>query len=355
MKSINRFVNSVVFGIGLAWSSMASVFGQVAFDVNPLVAARDFGHPGLMSQLPNSRMIEVQLDVSALFTPGETATIHEYTVRMVSRHEDVQVADYSPRTELQSDVMGAMQVTQDADRVREAAVRGWGGYPGVGSVQGFAYGHDNSRETVVYARKPSLELSTASGTLERRRGVYFKVKRSNQSTLEGARPFRIIFEVPQSWRADLLDVSIEAVGLEHPHSKRPRVLSTQKFVVAMYQEFDEHAAFAAKSYVKQQDNLAAYAKAFESTIEQRSYPTPFHKLGAKLDIYVPNIPQDWYASIVYEPGTTYPLMKLSYLPVDLKVAILNYLDQKGLIEAMSGTTPTSQLARGTSDLNVVNR
>jgi hypothetical protein len=344
MKSfIRKTLNRMYFFAAIVSISQLC-YGQVAFDVNPVVAARDLGQTSLMSQLPNSRMVEVQLDVSALFTPGNASQVTEYTVRMVSRHDDVQVADFSPRTELQSEILGAMQVTQDADKLREGAIRGFGGYPGVGTVQGYAYGHDNSHETVVYAKKPSLELSTASGTLERRKGVYFKVKQSSQNTLEGARPFRIVFEVPHTWRADLLDVSIEAIGSDHSSSKRVRVLSTQKFVVAMYQEFDEHAAAVAYDYMRHQKRLASYAQAYAPTIEQRSFPTPFHKLGAKLDMYEPSIPQDWYDGIVYKSGTAYPLMRLSYLPVDLRVAILNYLDQKGLVESMSGTKATQRIA-----------
>lgn len=317
---------------------------QVAFDVNPFVPARDASNLGLMSQVPNSRMIDVQLDVSALFTPGDASIVTEYTVRIVSRHEDVLVADYSPRTEMQTDVFGPMQVAQDSDRLREAAIRGVGGYPGVGSAQGYAFAQSNEHETVHYARKPAMELLTAAGTLERRRGVYFKMRQSPQTTLEGARPFRIVFEVPNTWRADLLDVTIEAVGYDHGHSKRTRVLSTHPFVVALYQENDEYAASVAANYVRQQQNLNSTARSFARTIEQRSFPTPIHKLGAKLDIYEPSIPQDWFASIVFQPGNAFHSSKLSYLPVDVRVAIMNYLDQKNLMETMSGTQPYSTLA-----------
>lgn len=319
-------------------------FAQVAFDVNPFVPARDASNLGLLSQVPNSRMIDVQLDVSALFTPGDSSIVTEYTVRIVSRHEDVLVADYSPRTELQTDVFGPMQVSQDSDRLREAAIRGVGGYPGVGNAQGYAFAQSNEHETIHYARKPAMELLTAAGTLERRRGVYFKMRQSPQTTLEGARPFRIVFEVPNTWRADLLDVTIEAVGYEHGHSKRTRVLSTHPFVVALYQENDEYAASVAANYVRQQQNLNATARSFARTIEQRSFPTPIHKLGAKLDIYEPSIPQDWFASIVFQPGSSFHTSRLSYLPVDVRVAIMNYLDQKNLMETMSGTQPYAALA-----------
>jgi hypothetical protein len=248
-----------------------------------------------------------------------------------------------------------MQVSQDADRVREAAIRGAGGYPGVGSAQGYAFSHDNSHETVHYAKKPSLELVNAAGTLERRRGVYFKVRQSSQTTLEGARPFRIVFEVPNSWRADLLDVTIEAAGTENQHSRRPRVLSTQQFVVALYQEYDDNAANTATRYVRQQENLKQLEKTFARTIEQRSYPTPIHKLGAKLDLYEPSIPQQWLETLVYQQGVSYNLSKLSHLPVDVRVAIMNYLDQKHLMESLSGTIQNaSMMSHGVSQ-SVVRR
>ena len=344
---VSLFKFCVFFVVSVSIDSIG--FGQVAFDVNPMAPARESSSIGLMNQLPNSRMVDVQLDVSALFVPGDAAVITEYTVRIISRHEDVQVADYSPRTEMQSDVFGPMQISQEGDRVREAAVRGAVGYPGVGSGQGYAYYHDNSHETVHYAKKPSMELVNAAGTLERRRGVYFKVRQSSQTTLEGARPFRIVFEVPNSWRADLLDVTIEAAGLENSHSKRPRVLSTQQFVVALYQEFDENAANAATRYIRQQENLKQFAKTYARTIEQRSYPTPIHKLGAKLDIYEPSIPQQWLETLVYQQGVSYNLTRLSHLPVDLRVAIMNYLDQKHLLESMSGTIRNaSMVSRGVS-------
>lgn len=349
MKTLISFVRFGFFSMVASLTCFSVSFGQVAFDVNQMAPARDANSIGLMRQLPNSRLVDVQLDVSALFTPGDAAVVTEYTVRIVSRHEDVQVADYSPRTELQSDVFGPMQISQEGDRVREAAIRGVGGYPGVGSAQGYAYYHDNSHETVHYAKKPSMELVNAAGTLERRRGVYFKVKQSSQTTLEGARPFRIVFEVPNSWRADLLDVTIEAAGLENAYSKRPRVLSTQQFVVALYQEYDENAANTATRYVRQQENLKQFAKTYARDIEQRSYPTPIHKLGAKLDMYEPSIPQQWLESLVYQQGVAYNMTKLSHLPVNVRVAIMNYLDQKHLMESLSGTIGNaSMVSRGIS-------
>ena len=66
-------------------------------------------------------------------------------------------------------------------------------------------------------------------------------------------------------------------------------------------------------------------------------------------MYEPSIPQQWLETLVYQQGVSYNLTKLSYLPVDLRVAILNYLDQKHLMESMSGTIQNaSMVSRGVS-------
>lgn len=329
----------MLWTLAIGWSMVAqsAAFAQVVFDVNSVVPARSAEAIGIMARMPQSRFVEVRLETSALFEPAWANSIQELTVRAVSRHHDVQVADYSPRTEMQTDVFGPMQVALDAERFREGGLQGVGGYPGVGSASGFAYQMESGQQTVHFAQKPALEVVTASGTLQRQQGVYFKQRQSTQTTLEGSRTFRIVFEVPESWRADLLDVTMEAVGLEHPKSRSSKILSSQRFVVAVYQEGDEVAARAAVNYRKHHSQLllAVDSKAWE--IQHRTFPTPFHKLGAKLDIYEPELPSGWLETIVYQPGVPLPMHRLSILPVDVRVAIMNYLDQKVGVESLSGS------------------
>ncbi|MFO0014118.1 MAG: hypothetical protein ACK553_15400 [Planctomycetota bacterium] len=323
--------------IGVFFDSSRSALAQVVFDINSVVPARSADTVGMMARMPESRFVEVQLETSALFQPAWSDAIQEITISAVSRHDDVRVADYFPRTELQTDVFGPMQVAVDAERVREGGLQGLGGYPGVGSASAFAYQMESGQQSVHFAQKPALELVTASGTLQRQQGVYFKQRRSTQGTLEGSRLFRIVFEVPETWRADLLDVTMEAIGYENPKSRRSVVLSSQRYVVAVYQEGDEVAARVAANYRKQHNHLTMTVDAHAWEIQHRAFPTPFHKLGAKLDIYEPELPSGWLQSIMHQPGAPYPMYKLSILPVDVRVAIMNYLDQKTRIESLSGS------------------
>jgi hypothetical protein len=326
----------VAIWLSVATSSPQWLRAQIAFDVNATAPARSVEPYGLMSRLPGSRFVEVHLDTSALIPSSASRLVQETMVRVVSRHEEVLVADYSPRTEMQSEVFGTMQVSLDSERIREASLQGMAGYPGVGSASGYSNQTEVGHQTIHFAKKPSLELVTASGTIERHRGVFFKARRSSQLTLEGARQFRILLEVPENWRAELLDVSFDAIGLESVGAKRSIVLANQRFVVAVYQENDEVAARAAANYIKQQSNLIQAARSYARTIEHRNFPTPFHRLGAKLDIYEPEIPKGWFEALVYQPGMAYHISKLSPLPVDLRVTIMNYLDKKMWIESLCG-------------------
>jgi hypothetical protein len=334
-----RFFRGMFWAICMAWWIACSnaLDAQVVFDVNAMVPARSVEGIGIMARMPQSRFVEVQLETSALFEPAWANAIQELTVRAVSRHDDVRVADYSPRTEMQTDVFGPMQIAVDSERFREGGLQGVGGYPGVGSVSAFAYQMESGQQTVHYAQKPALEVVTAAGTLQRQQGVYFKQRYSSQTTLEGSRTFRILFEVPETWRADLLDVTMEAIGLEHPKSRSSTVLSSQRFVVSVYHEGDDVAARAAANYRKQHSQLLLTVDSKAWEIQHRAFPTPFHKLGAKLDIYEPELPGGWLETILFQPGVPIATYKLSSLPVDVRVAIMNYLDQKVRIESLSGS------------------
>jgi len=120
------------------------------------------------------------------------------------------------------------------------------------------------------------------------------------------------------------------------------------------------AAGAVAEYVKQQSNLIRSVKTYARKIEQRAYPTPFHKLGAKLDLYEPQIPENWLDAVIYNsPGTSNSSgasfselnllqNRLAALPVDVRVAVMNFQDQKARIESLAGEELKSS-RRGTND------
>jgi hypothetical protein len=339
LKSNSRML-AIVIGVGL----VTEVCGQVAFDVNASAPVRSLHAHHAFSRVPDSRLVSLELDVSTLFQPGAENIVTEVMVQAVCRREDVIVVDYWPRTEMQSDIDGPVQIVQEKDHSRDANLRGFAGYPGVGSISGAMNQSEYQTQSIQFLQRPTRELAVASGTTNRQRGVYFKIRPSSQTTLEGSRRLGLLLAVPENWRADLIDVTIQAAGLETSANRRESVVARESFVVAVYQENDAVASAAAAEYVRQQTNLVRCVKLYSKTIEQRSFPTAFHKIGAKLDLYEPQIPDNWLHTIVYKPGSLHHT-RLSALPVDVRVAIMNFQDQKARMETLSGvvskTTPRS--------------
>ena len=327
--------NAIVFSIMVFLATGACGLGQVAFDVNGSAPVKALYAHSAFSRTANSRIVSVELDVSTLFQPGAGDSITEMMVQAVCRREDVVVVDYWPRTELQSDVDGPMRIIQETDTARDANLQGLGGYPGIVGVSGAWNQSDYQSQSVQYLQRPARELTVAAGTTHRQRGVYFKLRPNSQTTLEGSRKLSVLLAVPENWRADLMDVTIQAAGLEAPQFRREGVLAKQSFVVALYQENDTVAKAAAAEYVKEQANLIRCVQLFSKRIEQRSFPTPWHRIGAKLDLYEPQIPGNWLETVVYKPGAFHHT-KLSALPVDVRVALMNFQDQKSRMEVLSG-------------------
>jgi hypothetical protein len=102
---------------------------------------------------------------------------------------------------------------------------------------------------------PPLEAVAASGTLARGSAVFFKLKATPRTPLEGTKEYALVLSVPANWRADYLRVRCEAEGIRRSmfSSQGERVSSGQRdFVVALYQEGDEEARSIAENFSRRE-------------------------------------------------------------------------------------------------------
>jgi hypothetical protein len=310
----------------------------VRFDVQPLVPAIEVSESNALRQMPGSRLVEIQFEVSTIVPPEFRGAFDESILKIVTRKPSVQVADYWPRTEMYSSIATPLSVAENYERDRHASIQGVGGYPGVGSASGYAYFRDELHRDVNYQQRPPMQLLTASGTIDRRSGVYFKLRSTPQAVLEGSRNFRLILEVPHDWRGDVLEFHAVAYGRKNAESDHShQQLGEERFLVAVYQQADQDAAQYAMTFVEQQSKLREMAKRHASTIQKRAYPTPVHKLGQVLDIYEPSVPHDYLNQWIFGSATEQPNHRL---PVDLRVAMLDFIDSRVVIEALAGSPPS---------------
>jgi hypothetical protein len=61
-------------------------------------------------------------------------------------------------------------------------------------------------------RLPPKQAIVVSGTLSEGRGVFFKLKRSSQTSLEGVHQLAVTFVAPGAWRGGHVDVGCSARG-----------------------------------------------------------------------------------------------------------------------------------------------
>ena len=189
------------------------------------------------------RLVEARFQVSVLINAAHPLDIEELRVTVTSPGRWLRVLDYSPKTELFSSFVGPIHVTEATTDSRSFQA-GASGIAPVASAS--ASLSDQRSETKVYNRVPDKELHVASGTLEGGSGLFFKVIRSPQSSIEGARFFTALFAVPREWRAGVVVVSCHA--LSRPSRcllPTPTRTDTREFLVGLHRAGDDEARLMA--------------------------------------------------------------------------------------------------------------
>jgi hypothetical protein len=146
-----------------------------------------------------------------------------------------------------------------------------------------------------------------------------------------------------------MQVSMHAVGQNA--SSRMQTLGHSRLWMTVHQVGDQAAAAQAQRYVTQERALRALAAASQKQIEEKSLPTIWHKVGAALDVVDPKIPTDFMTQVLFgasQPkGLQYPRFDqaTNRLPVDVRVAILDYWEQReAILKLASGTIGVRDLA-----------
>jgi hypothetical protein len=272
---------------------------RVRFDVPQTAAVRDITTREFAAAYPHDRLIEVLVPISMLVEQGDVQQVGELVHRLEIGAAAAQVVDFSPKTTLMTTVVGATRVerqsTQDAKVSLDVAAT----YAGLATGKLNSHYATQAREQAAYDQLPSLDVLTASGTIDRGRGVYFKLKASPRTTLEGAYDYVLVLRVPCAWRAGLLYVTSQASGdVRHflPGTSQATTLGQGRFVVSLYQEGDAGAQQAARRYAVAETTLKRAAAAHRETILRRVYPTPLHKLGVTRD---DALERDWLEAALY--------------------------------------------------------
>ena len=312
-----------------AWADAASFADSplVQFDMPGSVVAIETSLPGGA----HNREVTFDLPLSSLVMDSGRSTppISQLLVQVRLRDRS-PVADFSPKTELQTEFAGPIAITNKTEASDTF------GLNVDGNLQHQLRGHIGGEETekrsdsTQFERHAPLQAVIASGTIDRARGVYFKMRWTSQSVLEGEKHFRVSFAVPQRWRGGLIDVHVSAHGPNRNRfSSQPlETRVTQNFVIAAYQPNDPEAAELALRLATLDRKLSRYAA--EHADDKTHSIVRFWKRVFDLSSDQQSAARDWYHRITDSFHNTaadpYVDKQIQSLPMPVRVAVLDYTD-----------------------------
>ncbi len=187
---------------------------EVAFDVPARLGCRDVTTPEFLAANPEMRLVEVVAPVSLLLFHGEAGKVDDMVLEIDGAAAGLKVHDYAPRTELASELAQPVEVKETIATDKSiAATIGAKLAPDVCLTPTLTAGTSKAESaTVTRSELPPKQAVVVSGTTGGRSGVYFKLRRSTQSTLEGERVFRVTFAAPADWDGGSIEVRCLARG-----------------------------------------------------------------------------------------------------------------------------------------------
>lgn len=215
-----RIVSAGVWLAAFAGAASAAASAPyVEFDFARAAACVDVTPPSTIDQYAKIRFVKLILPVSVRFHGLALDEVDEIDIEISGAAAGLRVHDFAPTTQLASDVAQQIETTTTTKRARSLDATLGGALP-VPYAELIAHvspsinaGISGSEvETERMNRLPPMRAVVVSGTSSEGRGVFYKLKRSSQFSLEGVHGLSVTFVVPAVWRGGEVQVTCTARG-----------------------------------------------------------------------------------------------------------------------------------------------
>ncbi len=321
-------------------STAQGVQPLVRFDMPYMLEARDVTPDEFAATHPGERLREVRFPISTFVSQGNEGDLTQVLYQMEGPQAMFEVVDFLPKTTLNSRYAAPILVEHDQESGGEFKIDFGGNYQVLTTAVGSLQIKDKTRSSVKAELLPPVEALAASGTLQRQRGVYFRLRSMPQTWLEGEREFAIILRVPAHWRGDYILVRCQAdahkKGLVSAFDETVTA-GRRDFVVAIYASGDVAARSTAAAFVRAETRMRRVVIDQQQAIE-RAGQSSFARWGLELPGEKPRIPGDWMSRLVVGGYSTEQIP--SRLPPIVREAASEF------VEARNGM---AELARGQNE------
>ncbi len=218
-KAFARSLRLIAWWAASVISTYAVGAPYVEFDFARSAECRDVTPAERIAQVPTHRFVQLVLPVSVRFHGLSMNDVEELDIEINGAAAGLRVIDFSPTTQLTSDIAQQIETTTTTKRARSLDGTLGGGLPvpyaGLvahvsPSVNAGLSGSETATEKTN--RLPPKHAIVVSGTSSEGRGVFFKLKRSSQTSLEGVHDLAVTFVVPADWQGGQVRVGCSARG-----------------------------------------------------------------------------------------------------------------------------------------------
>jgi hypothetical protein len=269
---------------------------RVDFDTSYTAECRDVTPCAFAAAHPDLMVVETTFRISTRLLSGREADLEELLIEITSPDQRLSVVDFVPRTELDTDIAGEIEVVETNDHTKSTNT-------GLGGTVGIEYGlvkaqatpsagggkTDHAGTKKSYKQIPPKQLLLASGTIDRGQGVFFKLKPSTNASLEGMREFACLFLVPRDLTGQWVQIACQARASKKSYfSIKPPHCGEGLFHVGLFLEGDSLGRAAAEETTRAQDAVSESAKGgFAAPISVTAFkPFVDHAVDASRHLFV---------------------------------------------------------------------
>jgi hypothetical protein len=155
---------------------------------------------------------------------------------------------------------------------------------------------------------------------------------------------RLHVQVPNAWLGDVMLVRVTAST-----ARRDQSLIDQTFVVGLYRDDAPAAQQAAEQMARCEAALAQSAIRYADDIRDAGHATLIHQFASAIRVAGPRVPNDWMELIVVHQADPSSHPALRRLPVDVRVAAIDYQEAQRRVQALAGGSSDAMLAMLPSD------
>lgn len=326
-----------LFGIVLTTALLTETFVHancVRFDVPDVAVARAVQSDNVSSLSPREKLIEVEIDISAFVQHSLERQISQLVYVIEFPERNARIVDYTPETLLYSEIEGNVKVANQKEKASSFGLNATAAFDKFASAKGNASNSNRNSENLQFERLPEKQWMVASGTMARGSAVYFKIRPTRQSTLEGSRTFKLTMRVSDHWRGDYFKVRCAAYS-RNATTEKP-ICGVTNFLVGVFEQNDLNAKQHALQLAKADYGLRRAAIEFQRkpVAESNDLKAAFYALVRKKKY---DVPANWLALVLDNRAASRTLDFEQHLPSSVREALSVYRSELAKMRSIASS------------------